>query len=705
MTDKIVQVAPPNREVYWIITIGILGFAIGASYILHLDVAFFYQQHMPATVAFACGYGLNDPALNIPELRDFLTGVVRQFDCAQWRGDEAFADLHYFEKWHFYLVTAVAVCWLLLGVSYAALWPFYGILVSAFAIALYGFFRLICGRPLAFAAALFNVTSPAALYMLYYPRDYAKAPFVIATIGILLFTMRGGSLRRQILLAVGCGAVMGLGLGFRSDLLILLPLASIIMIFSPCISRHPSVIRRFGPVVTLLLAFGIVGSPILTNIKDGGPLGMVAIEGFSVPFTNYLDLDSSFYDLGHKYSDEQAIATIWAAAAGDRPGFSEYSAVNPESPWRDFPSFQVFLSQLTRFPADALVRVYSTIKGVLNYYDPIGRYFLQAGGGDPAYFGASQLKIPVIDQLHSYILNPLKIISEYNIGIILFVLSVILISSNSLYRGVLFSFIWLYVAAYSSLQFSMRHFFHLEPLFWFSVFASFQFFAQARRGRQSINWKPGSAIVGAIIILGTAGLFGTRLYQSNSLRVDVENLLGAKIQEVAINRVGNENTTLLKLDDSRARVADMKQADWHAPGHPVQIWSARTIRDDIETDMMIVEFGGIGCKTASITISLRYHATPGTWQPFDRNYTVPVRKGDAGTTKLIFPVFYKASQYFTGIEVPTTEVGCVLSLGRFVDPRMSLKPVFMLLPPDWREISPYQTFQDFRSAPEIGKGL
>src|SRR4029450_13222396 len=88
----------------------------------------------------------------------------------------------------------------------------------------YGILRLTLTRSLALCALAVSVTATPNLMLVPQLRDYAKGPFLLAAMLILGAAVRWGSgLRRTLALAALCGAVVGIGLGFRNDLLLAIP--------------------------------------------------------------------------------------------------------------------------------------------------------------------------------------------------------------------------------------------------------------------------------------------------------------------------------------------------------------------------------------------------------------------------------------------------------------------------------------------------
>ena len=114
--------------------------------------------------------------------------------------------------------------WKVTGVSWSRLAVLPGAFFGAVAALTYGVLRLGLSRPLALLAVLPSVISTPNFMIVPQLRDYAKGPFLLATILLMGALVMGSSDRRRVvwLSAIG-GAVIGIGLGFRFDLIIAVP--------------------------------------------------------------------------------------------------------------------------------------------------------------------------------------------------------------------------------------------------------------------------------------------------------------------------------------------------------------------------------------------------------------------------------------------------------------------------------------------------
>ena len=120
-----------------------------------------------------------------------------------------------------YLLHTVGFAWRVLGVSWSGLGPFFGTMFGVTFATLYAIFRLATGPLVALGCTVGLRFSILQLKYLPHLRDYAKAPFTLVLIVLLGALVLGQlSWKRTLLIAAAYGAVLGVGYGFRADLLV-----------------------------------------------------------------------------------------------------------------------------------------------------------------------------------------------------------------------------------------------------------------------------------------------------------------------------------------------------------------------------------------------------------------------------------------------------------------------------------------------------
>jgi hypothetical protein len=169
--------------------------------------------------------------------------------------------------------------------------------------------------------------SPIALSMTLLLRDYSKAPFFIWSMVLLVLTIRARTVSATALWAVLAGGIVGLGYGFRSDIIIVLPIG---MMFLGIGIRRGAWSLRVSAVVAFTAATLIVASPMLMSGNTGG-FGSVLMEGLSEPFRINLGLGEAPYSLGQRYSDELTLSSIAADMRAKDPTWDSREGVLGQS--------------------------------------------------------------------------------------------------------------------------------------------------------------------------------------------------------------------------------------------------------------------------------------------------------------------------------------------------------------------------------------
>jgi hypothetical protein len=79
-----------------------------------------------------------------------------------------------------------------------------------------------------------------------------------------------------------------------------------------------------------------------------------------------------------------------------------------------------------------------------------------------------------------------------------------------------------------------------------------------------------------------------------------------------------------------------------------------------------------------------------------QQFDVPVPQSGV-PSRLFFPIYYSNGGYFAGVEVPQADRKCLRALRRVTD--LSRTPILLnlTLPPEWREMTLYQTLASKRN--------
>jgi hypothetical protein len=343
----------------------VLGYAWVGRFVQHGGHPFFYQTYFEPAVMVVCGKGFVVSRHQPAPLTAFLSERRDGFQCSELpEGLEVGTDGLVQRPWRYFLTT-VALTWAVLGISWSGLAPLFGLFYAATSVGVYALCRQAAGRVASVAAAAAFSLSPLQLANLPNLRDYAKAPFIVG-LGALLVALVVRPLRPRtvVLLALGYGLVMGVGYGFRTDLLIACPpLVAVLCVFLP--GRFTtgwlvkgSALAAFG------VGFGLAAAPIITSVvSKGGCQWHFSLLGLTTPFDAALGVDGGSYSWGHLYKDEYLWATISSYGARLRPdlGYIEYCSHE-----YDVASGEYVRHILGMFSADILTRAYAATLQILD---------------------------------------------------------------------------------------------------------------------------------------------------------------------------------------------------------------------------------------------------------------------------------------------------------------------------------------------------
>jgi hypothetical protein len=233
--------------------------------------------------------------------------------------------------------------------------------------------------------------------------------------------------------------------------------------------------------------------------------------------------------------------------------------------------------------------------------------------------------------------------------------------------------------AFPSLQFALRHLFHLEVLFWLGVLSLVTLPWASGRLRSSF---PGFVAWSSGVMLLVGGTYaGLTVWQDHALHREVTSLLAAPSEVFPLDAVS--------LGDGRVMVpvsSEPPDAAGLFGGPP----DAATLRDGptrfdsvrAAASRMILEIGP-GCPATHLTLQLSYEKLPNAWQAFDRSLSIPVPAPGLEPTQVILPVFYRPDQAFRGFTIAKTDLGCLQAVKR-AELRGRLPVIFSaVLEPGW----------------------
>jgi hypothetical protein len=585
----------------------------------------FYQGWFAPAVMEACGHGyvppfyIQPPLIHpeIPSLDDFLKLKQATFSCDQIPPDFKQGQLTLQQKGARYLMESVAMNWRLTGISWSALLPLYGLLFGVASAAVYGIFRLGMGKAMAAVLSIAIVLSPLQLNNLPHLRDYAKAPFILIIVMLLGWLVKYSlSGRNTVLLCALMGAVLGIGIGFRMDLLIFIPAVfATLMAFTPSGFQRDSGVR-LAAIGAFFIAFIALGWPILLAMSGGGNTFHVILLGLFTPFDLSLNIQpSDFYEWGYRYNDSYVhqilngyVHRLWGVNTPIGMTTHAYEQAG----------MAYYFEILRQFPADIVTRIFAAVLRIAETTGP---------GVDPISMGR---------------ISPVAIL-----------LSLLFMAIYSLRLAIFSLFVIVFLGGYPALQFSERHFFHLQavPLFFFG------FLGQQildRRWNQFERFPLGAinrvALFLILLLAAFSVYFGLRWYQQSTVSALLKNYEHLPIEDGSIEVYRNVPDGVVSVRPSTP--SDHSNSD-KFPLHE-GYWG--------------LELDGSACGRSQITVQIRYR--------FSDSYYDSSRLVVLDTTtplRYLFHTYstigsrygaYSGLSEFEGIELSEEEFSCIKKFGK-----------------------------------------
>jgi hypothetical protein len=639
----------------------LVGGTIAKIFYQKIGYTFFYQNFVPEAILWACGHEFLFPKNTITELIPFLKGEVLSFDC----NTLPLLDLHNttseFAGVQPYLTWSVALLWKLFGVNYQALSLLMFALWGAYTSGIYLLIKQLCDKWGAILATLFICLSPVMIHMIGNLRDFSKAPFIIWALFFLIRTIKNPAKTglKDFIWPVLAGATAGLGMGFRSDLFFLLPIGSIFLVigfYDPRIKTITGqIISRAKIGIIFAATFIIFASPILKNGGPGGVGGVFIMQGMSEPFRKNLMLDPASYTTGWSYSDELTLSSI---AASERqkdsekwdekeragiPGISISQAMHLGTSnlfqWAD-----LFIGDF----ANQAIKSFTWIIGFPLYiansnFTPHNPYL----GLSPQFITYSVYK-----KLGSWVYLALPLIG--------FLIVLFKSYLRSMSECIALAFLIVFLGAYSAIQFQFRHFFYLEFI-WIVCFIFSISHAHLLWNHKKHFFKF-SISMALLIFITTIAYFCIVRYQKFALSTELQALMIHPRDAITIQKsVSKDGTTALSVPvpseylrliqsppDSMTPAMEFIGSEWD-----IRSAAAR----------YLLSINGLGCNIDDVAITFNYNHTNSTWQPLDHTYISKARKSGLERS-VIFTGFYRPTQYFKSISIPSHLKDCELKLER-----------------------------------------
>lgn len=571
---------------------------------------------------------------------------------------------------------AVALWWRVLGVSWGRLATLYGLLYGLSAGFAYVLFRTVVKRWLGVGLVCVFVVSPPQLFNLPHLRDYAKAPFMLGAIGVIAWLLKGGMSRTTLVAVLAAtGLVVGVGIGFRVDLVVLVPLITITIL---CFQPGPllgNLASRAGGAMAFLACFAITASPTLINLGGGSNLPHLIVLGLMGEFDQRLGLNPTFYEFGYHYLDMYANTVVNAYAyLGGYAG----PAIGYPSRLYDRTGAAYIVDVFVNFPADMFARYLAAIWRILHLPITAPVTF------EDVYFFYDRYRPAwLMSLVHSWIWDVL-------LGAALWA-GALLLARRSLKLLIGTIFVIAYLCGYPFLQFGVRHYFFLEVIGLWLLGLCIQGYKPTSVGkwlkpprtvspthvRASV---PRSFLTEALFVVKVGALvFGVpflalwllRVYQAGHLKTVFEAYSSLPTRPVATEPAdGPHGQRALRLAE------------------PAQQAGSGS-KDVVETMYLTAAFDSRRCGRDSVSVCFNYDAADQTYA-FTQCRSLKV---DA-QTRVVFPAYFRERLFsFAGLEMPPEEASCLTGIRRLTaEPRLHV-PLMLTLPRNWKELPRYRTFR------------
>jgi hypothetical protein len=622
----------------------------------------FYQGNFEPAVMMACGRGFHTTTFQaIPaSLRAFLDLASNSFSCAALEPDLPLVRVTWNGTWY-YLYGTTALVWKATGISWTALDGLVAVMGGVTTVALYGLFRIVSGPWIAAPLTLLMTLSPSNLTNLLSLRDYSKAPFVLAATFVLaLLIIRPFSRALTVALAGVFGAVVGLGYGFRGDLMVMAPFGVVIIaLFLPGDWRT-RFRRNLLAAAVAAVVFLIVAAPALRGLGTGGCQFHYSLLGLTAPLAREMAVTPALYSFGDHFTD-----TFVDLKVGDYANrVLGARAPNLCSPDYDTASGQLFRRFAVTFPADLAVHAYGALLIITRAGVEIP---------DTPYPPPAGLDFRIARVAHRWLTTLTRHVSP--LGPLVTGLAIAVAWSMSVRLGLALTAFVLFLGGYPAIEFESRHWFHLQFIpWWAAVFVSA---AVVRHGLY--GWRRDEATRAAIGLSATLAALVTallllRAVQTQTASAIFRQYIAASTEPLAVSR--------------HESVVDV---DWR----PLDYGSPPEHRS---SDMLVITLARDRCGSRDpLPVRIRYEAD-GAHHDLTTTVSLerPFESGDS--TRLFVPVFSNGFQNhsylcFTSLEVLGVPADCITGVARVVD--RAVLPLWTQahLPADWTNRLLYQTLR------------
>lgn len=416
------------------------------------------ETFVPA-IMIAAGRGFYVTNIDaVPGLRAFVDYQSARFDVAAIPREVVLESPGRGYQWLRYMLYTVGYIWKIFGVSWNVMAILILIMLCVSAFAVYGISRLAMPALWSAFVALAFTWNSAVYSQMHLFRDFSKAPFILITVFLLARAVSRRLSWKEYLTTAGLiGVVAGVGMGFRTDMLILVPLSIIVLFTCRLQPARYLPAFRFAAAMLLVLAFWVASFPVfLAHTSASFETGHDFLLGFSSRCKQEMGtLIPASYEKEYLSHDTYvAWSTMASAYEGiTMPPVELQHALKSEHGGLNEMVEAYIRTLISVFPADLLTRAYAAVL----------RCTVGLGGSEipPAFLFESTGLL--------FVLCGLSLVAAKDMWLAWQMLLML-----SLFCG------------YTSLQFGLRHAFHTSFVpYWFGCFTLYQLFSFVRNRRKS----------------------------------------------------------------------------------------------------------------------------------------------------------------------------------------------------------------------------
>ena len=611
-----------------------------------------------------CGKGYNNVSgSQVPGLQDFLSLKVNSFSCANIPENVKLSEPMLWQQFYPYYLKSVGLLWQKTGVSWSALWPFYGVSFAAGLLAIYALYRVAMGWGLALVFAA--VTMSSLPWETIFPslKYYLKAPFIVACFAIILYVVtRPPKSWGLVAASAALGAVIGFGIGFRTDVLICLPVSILILLFCQPGNVFKNLKYSVPAVAVLIGVAALAALPVLPVLFKASNAGHVLVMGLGTNFTDQLRIAPTYFDWGPLYNDSLTRYIINAYTQNVLTDTKLYflHAVEYENA-----GIKYFFELLTHFPADIILRPLAAA-----FYIADGAVRHVIGGVDTTTTGA--------------------LMGFFFVG-----LSITVVAYRNIRAAIILMLLALFFGGYSAILFRIHDSFHINVVIFLAMgfLIHIAFSTVSKIIRETVSptqeeedgaWRTARrkrafvfAIVASIGIFG--GLWVLRGYQNLRLEVLFDTYDTAPIEELTVEKSWVEKG--FYYVDAFAFSNTMAEETRNFPLESKYL--ANYSRSPIIHEYVVAKLDAKACGQDPVNVTFLYKGiTP--YNEYSRTIKVAFTKFSK-TAKAFFPAFYHFPHTkFRGIKLPVAQADCLKGIYRIKQDAALPVSLYMALTDDWR---------------------